>query len=128
MKDNEINEFREKISQQEEIIQKLSKELADEKFINNKTKEYLFVIENRLSEKDKKIELQESIISGKDKKIGLQGSIISENDKKIKLQEKKIKKQNKKLKKLKKENQSLKNSTSWKITAPFRRIMYRIKN
>lgn len=114
MKDNEINEFREKISQQEEIIQKLSKELADEKFINNKTKEYLFVIENRLSEKDKK--------------IGLQGSIISENDKKIKLQEKKIKKQNEKLKKLKKENQSLKNSTSWKITAPFRRIMYRIKN
>ena len=30
MEDNEINEFREKISQQEEIIQKLSKELDDE--------------------------------------------------------------------------------------------------
>ena len=54
MEDNEINEFREKISQQEEIIQKLSKELNDEKFINNQTKEYLFVLQNRISKKDKR--------------------------------------------------------------------------
>lgn len=100
MEDNEINEFREKISQQEEIIQKLSKELDDEKFINNQTKEYLFVLQNRISKKDKK----------------------------IKAQQKKIKKQNKKLKKLKNENQILKNSTSWKLTAPFRKIMNFIKN
>ncbi|AMK15419.1 hypothetical protein [Methanobrevibacter olleyae] len=104
--DNEINNHHANISEQEDIIIELKKELDDEKIIKNRTKEYLFVLENRISKKDKKIKSQ---------------------DKKIKSQDKKIKLQDKKIKKLKKENRILKTSTSWKITAPLRKLMSFVK-
>lgn len=85
----------------EKYIKELETQIEELKFISNTTKEYLFVLESDLNEKNKKItHLQE----------------------KIKNKNKKIKSMKKDLKAAKKENSTLNTSNNSKTSSPLRKI------
>ena len=93
--DNNFNESNEK------LIDELETQLDELKFISDSTKEYLFVLEREVNEKNKKIKSLQKDIKKKNKKI------------------KELKKENKKIES---ENKLIKSSTSWKITSPLRKL------
>lgn len=51
----QITELNNKLEEKDKIIEDLKNELKEEKLISSKTKEYLFILENKNSIKDKEI-------------------------------------------------------------------------
>ena len=98
--DDDCN-VRDKLLENEKIIEDLEVQLDELKFVSNNTKEYLFVLESQINEKNKK---------------------INSLKKDIKKKNKELKSLKKDLKKVKNENKELKSSTSWKITSPLRKL------
>lgn len=103
----------------EEDLLKRNKELElqinELKFTDNLTKEYLFIMESENAKQKNQIASLKRDVKKKDNKIKSLKKDIKKKDGKIKSFEKKFKK-------IQNENDSLKSSTSWKITSPLRNI------
>ena len=61
-KDSEVIELKNELEEKDKIIEELKNELKEEKLISSKTKEYLFVLENKNSIQAKKIKKLQLLI------------------------------------------------------------------
>lgn len=109
----------EKIDTYESEIKELKSQLDEKDVIAEKTKEYLFVLENQIHEKDQWINTLT------DKCSNLEKSKSSNNEiNNLKNEISSLKKQNKQLSD---ELRIMKSTVSWKITKPLRKLKKIIK-
>ena len=95
----------EKVNTYESEIKKLNSELHEKEIIAEKTKEYLFILDNQLNVKEKQIK---RLTEDYNKQIN-----------KLKKEANTLKKENKKLSN---EIEILKSTVSWKATKPLRKV------
>ena len=104
----------EKINDYESEIKKLKSQLDEKDIIAEKTKEYMFVLENQIHEKDKWIRTLTEKCNNLEA-----GNTSGSEIKNLKNEIASLKKQNKQLSD---ELRIMKSTVSWKVTKPLRKV------
>ena len=117
LKNEKIAELKEKVSENKALHNKISKKndrIVELKDIVSQKNDRIVELKDIVSQKnDRIVELKDIVSQKNDRIVELKGKISEKNNAIIKLRE-----ENEKLKKL---NNEMQNSTSWKVTKPFRR-------